>query len=96
MNRLREHQTAIHLMMVFEQNNGIGLHGTTINRSLIAKGYIHTGKALMDNLKWLISKGKIAKAMRGVYGIPTVRADGTKYLIVEDTKETIEVEISGS
>ena len=78
-------------MIIFEQNKGIGLHGTTINRSLIAKNYIHTGKALMDNLKWLIAKGKIAKAMRGVYGIPNVREDGTQYLIVEDTKETIEV-----
>jgi predicted transcriptional regulator len=86
----RDRPTAEHLMIIFEPNKGIALHGTTINRALIAKNYIHTGKALMDNLKWLIEKGKIVKAGRGLYGIPITQEDGNRYLIVEDTQERIE------
>ena len=70
------------------------MHGTDINRALIAKGYIHTGKALMDNLYWLIAQGKIAKAGRGLYGIPNMREDGTRYLIVvqpDKTEKKVEV-----
>lgn len=82
MTMKRDRPTAEHLMIIFEPNRGVAMHGTDINRALITKGYIHTGKALMDNLYWLMTQGKIAKAGRGLYGIPNVREDGTKYLIV--------------
>ena len=83
MFRGRYHHTiADHLMMIFEMKKGFAVHGTDINRELLAKGFIHTGKALMDNLYYLMELGKIMKAGRGLYGIPNVREDGTKYLIV--------------
>lgn len=88
MSAKRDRPTAEHLMIIFEPNNGLALRGTDINRALLAKGYIHTGKALMDNLKWLIEKGKIVKAGRGLYGIPNVRKDGTRYIIIQQSDNT--------
>jgi hypothetical protein len=89
----RDRPTAEHLMIIFEPNKGTAMRGTDINRALLAKDHIHTGKAIMDNLYWLIEKGKIAKAGRGLYGIPNVREDGTRYLIViqrDNTKKIVE------
>jgi hypothetical protein len=87
----RDRPTAEHLMIIFEQSKGKAMHGTTINRALITKEYIHTGKAVMDNMKWLIKQGKIVKIGRGVYGMPIVREDGTAYIEDPDISKIVEL-----
>lgn len=67
-----------------------------IKRAMLAKGWFHTDKAILDNFKILIDQGKIVKVerFRNCYGIPIEREDGTAYIEVlnfDFTTETIEL-----
>jgi len=84
--------TAEHIMKILESCKGKAMRFSDIKRAMLAQGYFHTDKAILDNFKVLIDEGKIVKAERH-YGIPVLRDDGTTYITVESFNCTRVIEL---
>jgi hypothetical protein len=74
-------------LKVLEENKGKALMAATISRFMLSQGHNHTMNPILVNLDLLISQGKVVKVnknqehKRAYYGVPNVKADGTKILI---------------
>jgi len=71
-----ERPTAEHIMKILEPKKGKGCVSQIAKGLLLAQGYFHTDKAMLDNFKVLLEQGKIVKVGR-YYGVPIERDDGT-------------------
>ena len=89
--------TAVHLMVIFKENKGLAMRFMEIYNTMRQSGFKHNRTSVSDNLKFLIKKGKIFRYEwynNPRYGMPKVREDGTRYIIVKNqglTDETIEL-----
>ena len=71
--------TAEHILAILERKKGVAIRFSDVKRAMLAKGWFHTDKAILDNFKVLVDQGKLVKVDR-LIGIPIVRDDGTAYL----------------
>jgi len=81
------------IMRILEENKK-PMRFSEIFKALAEHGWFTTQRPISDNLKYLISEGKIVKVDR-YYGIPSVRDDGSKFIIIKnvfDENETVEIE----
>lgn len=84
--------TSRHILATLEQFKGKAMRFSDIKREMMAKGWIHTDAAILNNFDALIKEGKLVKIYRGLYGIPAVRADGSTYLKMWNSdSDTIEL-----
>jgi hypothetical protein len=89
--------TAVHLMVIFKENKGLAMRFMEIYYTMKKRGFNHNRTSVSDNLKFLISQGKIVRYEwfnNPRYGIPKERSDGTRYIIVKNEglpDETIEL-----
>ena len=92
-----ERITAVHLMVILKENNGLAMRFMEIYNTMKQRGLKHNNTSISDNLKYLVNQGKIVKHSwynNSRYGIPATREDGTRYIIVKNKglpDETIEL-----
>ena len=85
------------IMTVLKEYKGHGFRFGAIFHAFARKGTFHNQSDIWKNLVILIEQKKIVRVKgytRPFYGIPLVREDGSKYLIINQgiEDETIEVE----
>ena len=79
-----------HLMPLLERNKGFAFKFTEVYLMLYEHGFQHTNTGISQNLKKLKAEGKIVQVWwkhNPRYGVPTTRADGSKYILVKDEKD---------
>jgi len=97
MAKKNERITAVHLMAVLTENKGIGMRYTDVYKAMRARGWKHNYTSTIDNLRFLVSQGNIVKTdwhLNPRYGVPVVREDGTKYIVLKNQgfeDETVEL-----
>ncbi|MBA7493557.1 hypothetical protein ES702_04116 [subsurface metagenome] len=93
-----ERITAVHLMVIFKENIGLARRFMEIYNTMRERGFKHNFNSISDNLKYLVSQGKIVRYewnKNPRYGMPETRENGSKFIIVRNQNlpdETIEIE----
>jgi hypothetical protein len=83
-----------HVELIMRENKGLLMRFSDIHKLSYEKGWRHNGTTVKSSLDTLIKQGKIVK-IRYRYGMPAVREDGTKYVVLKDQgleDEVIEIE----
>jgi len=88
-----ERITAVHILELLKEHQGMGMRYTEIYKAMRKKGYRHNFTSTIDNLRFLVGNGKIVKILK-IYGIPVVGENGNKYLTIDcdGQKATVKVE----
>ena len=79
--------TAVHLLVTLKENKGVAMRFMEIYNIMRQRGFKHNYTSVSDNLKYLISQGKIVRIEwynNPRYGIPKTREDGARYIIVKN------------
>ena len=85
-----------HIMALLEEYQGRGFRFGDVYKYLLKRGTFHNQSDIWKNLDFLIKKKKIVKVRgmtRNFYGIPLKRADGIRYLIINQGIEDEELEV---
>ena len=83
-------------MLLLEKYKGHGLRFSDIFKYFLNHGTFHNQSDIWKNLTYLIKLKKIIKVKgltRNFYGLPLTRENGSKYLIVTQGIEEIELEV---
>lgn len=90
--------TSVHLLITLKKYKGVAMRFMEIYRALKKDGHQHNPTSVSENLRYLVSQGKIVKYEwhnNPRYGIPETREDNSQYIIVKNKglpDETIELE----
>jgi len=76
------------IIHVFDENIGVGMRFSEISRALAEHHWHHSHRPLIENLRYLMAKGKVTH-IGNQYALIQTREDGTKFCIVNDPVERV-------
>ena len=85
-----------HILALFGDFKGRGFRFGDIFKYFMKRGTFHNQSDIWKNLEFLLEQEQIVKVRgmtRNFYGIPLVRENGSKYLIINQGIENEEIEV---